>query len=112
MFDQMNEQLQKSLKPLTDLAAVNAKALEQLASQQSNLFSTLLNDGVEFTQGLSEKKDVNAVVEAKKTYLEGMQEKIVAATKESYDVISEAQEKAGEVLKVAAEDAQSAVASK
>lgn len=112
MFDQMNEQLQKSLKPLTDLATVNAKALEQLASQQSTLFSTLLNDGVEFSKGLGEKKDVNALVEAQKTYLEGMQEKIVAATKESYDVISEAQEKAGEVLKVAAEDVQAAVASK
>jgi phasin family protein len=106
MFDQMNEQIQKSMKPVTELASFNAKALEQLASQQNALFSTLLNDGVSFSQGLSEQKDVNTLVEAQKAYVEGIQEKVVAAAKEAYDVISSAQEKAGEVLKTAVEEAQ------
>ncbi|MCV6624827.1 MAG: phasin family protein [Cellvibrionaceae bacterium] len=112
MFEQVNEQIQKSLKPMSELASVNAKALEQLASQQNALFTGLLNDGVNFSQSLTEKQDVNAMVEAQKAYLEGVQEKIVAAAKETYDVISDAQEKAGEVLKVAAEEVQANVASK
>lgn len=110
MFDQINEQIQKSLKPVTDLASLNAKILEQIATQQNALFTSLLNDGVSFSEGLSEKKDVNTLVEAQKAYAEGVQEKVVAAAKEAYDVISSAQEQAGEVLKTAVEEAQASVA--
>ena len=81
MFDKINEQIQKSLKPVTELASVNAKALEQWAQQQNTLFTSLLNAGVAFAEGVSEKKDVNSLVEAQKAYVEGVQEKVVAAAK-------------------------------
>lgn len=110
MFDKINEQIQKSLKPVTDLATVNAKALEQLAQQQNALFSSLLKDGVAFAEGASDQKDVKSLIEAQKNYAEGVQQKVVAAAKDAYEVISSAQEKAGEVLKTAVEDAQSTVA--
>ena len=109
MFDKVNEQIQKSLKPVTELASVNAKALEQLAKQQNALFTSLLNEGVAFTEGATETKDVKTLVEAQKQYAEGVQEKIVAAAKDAYEVISGAQERAGEVLKTTVEDAQATV---
>ncbi len=110
MFDKVNEQIQKSLKPMTDLASVNASALQQLAEKQNALFSSLLNEGVAFAEGVSDKKDVNSLVEAQKAYMEGVQEKVVAAAKDAYEVLSSAQEQAGEVLKSAMDDVQSTVA--
>ena len=110
MFDKINEQIQKSLKPITELASLNAKALEQLAQQQSSLFTTLLNDGVALTESATEKQDVKSLVEAQKNYAQGVQEKIVAAAKDAYEVITSAQQKAGEVLKTATEEVQSSVA--
>ncbi len=110
MFDKVNEQIQKSLKPVTELASVNAKALEQLAQQQNELFTNLLNGGVAFAEGATEQKDANSLVEAQREYAKGLQETVVAAAKDAYAVISSAQEKSGEVLKTAIADAQANVA--
>ncbi len=110
MFDKMNEQLQNSMKPVTDLANLNAKAFEQLATQQSTLFSTLMSGGMAFAQSSAEQKDVNTLMEAQKSYAQDVQETVLKAAKESYAVISETQEKSGELLKKAMEDAQATVA--
>jgi len=109
MFDKVNEQFQKSLKPVTELVSVNAKAMESLVQQQNALFSSLLNQGVAFVDGATEKKDLKSLVEAQKSYAEGVQDQVAAAAKDAYDVITSAQEKAGEVLKTAMEEAQAAV---
>ncbi|MFT5708967.1 MAG: phasin family protein [Oceanospirillaceae bacterium] len=110
MFDKMNEQMQNSLKPLTDLANLNAKAFEQLAQQQSNLFSSLMSGGVAFAQKSAENKDVNTLAESQKTYAQEVQETVVSAAEESYAIISQTQEKSSELLKQVMEDAQANVA--
>ena len=110
MFDKMNEQLQNSMKPVTDLANLNAKAFEQLATQQSTLFSTLMSGVMAFAQSSAEQKDVKTLMEAQKSYAQDVQETVLKAAKESYAVISETQEKSGELLKKAMEDAQATVA--
>ncbi len=105
MFDKVAEQFQNSCQPLADLIAVNTNALEQLAQQQTTLVTGVLNDGVAFAEGLSAQKDVTSFVEAQKAYAEGVQEKVTAAAKDAYSVLTETQEKAGEVLKCAFEQA-------
>lgn len=109
MFDKLNEQMQKSFKPMTDLIAVNTEVMEKLTEQQASLYSSLVNEGVAFTKELSGQQDVNKVIESQKEYVEGLQEKLTSAAKESYDVITQAQEKAGEVFKTAMEDIQSSM---
>ncbi len=109
MYDKVNEQFQKSLQPVTELVSINAKVLETLAQQQNSLFSSLLNQSVEFTSEVAEKKDLEGLVEAQKGYAEALQDKMTTAAKEAYDVITGAQEKAGDVMKSAIEDAQAAV---
>lgn len=109
MFDKMNEQMQNSLKPVTDLANLNAKAFEQLAQQQSNLFSALMTGGVAFAQSSAENKDLTSIVEAQKTYAQEVQETVVNAAKESHAIISQTQEQSGDLLKKVMQDAQSAV---
>lgn len=99
MFDKIAEQFQNSFKPMSELVAVNAKAVEQLAKQQTTLFTGVLNDGVAYAEGLSGQKDIAGIVEAQKVYAEGVQEKVVSAAKDAYAVMAETQEKAGEILK-------------
>ena len=124
MFDKIAEQIQNSFKadqfqnsfkPVSELFAVNVKAMEQLAQQQTALFTGVLNDGVAYAEGLSAQKDIAGIVEAQKAYVEGVQEKVVAAAKDTYAVLTETQEKAGEVLKgafVQAKEAATAAAPK
>ena len=84
MFDQLTQQFQNSFAPVNELVNVNVKAAEQLAQQQAALYNGMLNEGVEHAQN---------------PYAENVQEKVVAAAKDAYAVVTDAQEKAGELLK-------------
>jgi len=99
MIDQMNEQLQASMKPVAELATLNMKALQDLATQQNTLFTTLLNDGVEFVQSASGQKDVMGLMDMQKSYVEGLQSKVTSAAQDAYAVISETQKSAGVIFK-------------
>jgi phasin family protein len=105
MIDQMNEQLQKAMQPVTELAAANAKALELLVGQQQALFSNLMTASMSFSSSVTDNKDVNSLAAAQKTYAEGVQAQVVAAAKDAYEVISVAQAKAGEVVQAAMQEA-------
>jgi phasin family protein len=109
MFDQLNEQFEKSFAPVNELVNINTKALEQLTQQQAELFTSNLNEGVALAKDLSAQKDLTAVIEAQKAYAESVQEKLTSAAQDAYAVISNAQEQAGEVLKGAFGQAQEAV---
>lgn len=104
MFEQMNEQLKNSFKPVTEIAALNMSTLQDLAEKQSSFYSTLLTDGMSFFEKASQQKDVTALAEAQKAYLEQVQETVTDAAKEAYTVVTSAQQKAGEMVKGISEE--------
>lgn len=104
MIDQLNEQLQASMQPVADLATLNMKALQDLATQQNALFTTLLNDGVEFVQNASSQKDVMGLMDMQKSYVEDLQSKVTSAAQDAYAVISETQKNAGVIMKGVSEE--------
>jgi phasin family protein len=106
MFDKITEQFENSLKPYSELVNINAKALEKLAQQNADLFTSNLKEGVAYAQELSAKKDMASVIETQKAFAENMQEKLTNAAKEAYSVLTAAQEQTGEVLKGAFAQAQ------
>lgn len=108
MFDQISTKFQDSLKPVTELAEVNIKAMEQLTQAQSTLFNSLVSGNVAFAQELAAQKDIAGIVAVQKSYAEDLQEKLTTAAKESYALLAETQEKAGELLKGAFAQAQEA----
>lgn len=110
MYDQINEQLQKSLKPVTDLTQINVKTLETLAEKQKELFSSLLETSKTFAENAQGNTDVNNAIESQKAYAQTLQETIVAAAQDAYGVISEAQEKSGEILKEVVSEVQAQAA--
>ena len=111
MIDKVNEQIQKSLQPVMELASANTQALERLTSQQSALLTSLFEDSVSFTQGVIELQDFDSLVQAQQAYAEEVQGKISAAAQDAYDVISGVQGKIGEVLQNVIAEAQQAIAS-
>lgn len=104
MLDQMPEQIKESMKPVTELATLNLNTLQTLAEKQNALFSTLLSGGVSFAETASQQKDVMSLAEAQKAYLESLQETVTNAAKETYTLVSEAQAKAGEMIKASSEE--------
>lgn len=99
MLDKIADQFQNSFKPMGELAAINARALEQLAKQHSELFVGVLHDGVAYTESLTGQKDLSGLAEAQKAYATNVQEKLLSAGKCAYSVLTETQEQAGEVMK-------------
>ncbi len=102
MLDQITEQLQKSMQPITEITNINVKALETLASSQQDLFKTLLEAGTTFAQNPGAQQDM----EGAKAYAQNLQETIVAAAKNAYGVISAAQEQSGAILQNAVTEVQ------
>ena len=107
MFDKINEQLKESMKPVTELATLNMSTLQELAEKQNALFTTLLTNGVSFAETAGQQKDVMSLAEAQKAYLEGLQETITESAKETYTLVSGAQQKAGAMLKDISEEVSS-----
>ncbi len=107
MFEQMNEQLKDSMKPVTELATLNMNTLQELAEKQNALFSTLLSNGVSFAETAGQQKDVMSLAEAQKAYLESLQETITESAKETYTLVSGAQQKAGAMIKELSEEVSS-----
>ena len=105
MYEKFSTQLQSSLKPATELFAINAKAMEQLAQQQTGLFTSLLNDNVALAKTISTQSNLMGAIEVQKAYAENVQGKLVSAAKEAAGVISKSQEEAGEIFKGAFEQA-------
>ena len=101
----MNEQFKESLKPVTDLATLNMSTLQELAEKQNALFTTLLTNGVSFAETAGQQKDVMSLAEAQKAYLESLQETITESAKETYTLVSGAQQKAGAMMKDISEEA-------
>lgn len=104
MLDKINEQLKESMKPVTELATLNMSTLQALAEKQNALFSTLMSSGVAFAETAGQQKDVASLAEAQKAYLEGLQQTVTEAAKETYTLVSGAQTKAGEMIKGLSEE--------
>lgn len=99
MYEKMFEQAQNAIKPMGELMAINAKIIEQSTEKQASFVKDWLSDSMAFAKELSSQKDYSGIYQTQKTYLEACQEKLIAASTEAYEVLSENQEKLSEVFK-------------
>lgn len=115
MYTQFTDQVEESVKPITELLKISVSATEKLARQQTEFFTAALNNNLAFTQSLLGQKEVTGILNVQKEFGEDLQEKMVAATKEAYATVTEAQTRATEIMKgsfAKAEQAASEVAAK
>lgn len=99
MLDKILEQSQKAFKPANEYVALTTKAFEEAAEKQKTFVTELVNDNMAFVKELSAQKDFSGVYQTQKTYFQNVQDKMVAASTEAYELISANQEKAGELFK-------------
>lgn len=98
MFNQYAEQFQGYLTPFNQLLSSNVKALEKLAQVQTELFVGVMEDGIEYVQGLNNKRDLAAIAEAQRHYLQNLQGRYAEATRETCSVFALNTEQASELL--------------
>ncbi|MGQ8366013.1 phasin family protein [Glaciecola sp. 1036] len=104
MFEQFNDQLKESMKPYSELATLNMTTMQEVAEKQNALFTKMLSEGVAFAEKAGQQKDVMSLAEAQKAYFESLQETITESAKETYTLVSGAQQKAGSMLKDLSEE--------
>ena len=98
MNNQFFQQSEQFFKPMTDLMALNAKTFEALTEKQTGLMSDVWNDGVNYARHLSDKQDVESFYTSQKEFWEGMSQKFSNTAKDSYALLSEAQERMTELM--------------
>ncbi len=101
MLDKMLEQSQKAFQPANELVSLTTKAFEEAAEKQKTFVTELVNDNMAFVKELSSQKDFSGVYQTQKSYFQSVQDKMVAASTEAYELLSANQEKATELFKTA-----------
>lgn len=98
MNDQLFQQAEQFFKPITDIMALNARTFEALAEKQTGLMSDMWNDGITYAKDLSDKKDVKSFYESQKEYWDGVHQKFNSTARDSYNLLSEAQEEMSKLV--------------
>lgn len=99
MLDKIFEQSQNAMGPMNELAAINTKAFEQIFDKQKALFNDMWNDGMAYAKELSTQKDFSGIYQTQKAYLESVQERLMSASTDAYEIFTSTQERTGDVLK-------------
>ena len=104
MFGKFSEQLKKSSKPINSLMAMNAKAMEDLSQNQTELFAGLLTDSVKFIESVTVQTEVKGVVAAGSEYAESMRDRFAMASKGAYSTLSHMQAELKDVMKTSLDE--------
>lgn len=99
------QQSEQFFKPMADMMALNARTFEALAEKQTDLMSDVWNDGVNCARGISDKRDVESLYATQKDFWDTVNQKVSSTAKDSYALLTEAQEKMSELI----QDSMSAV---
>lgn len=99
MYEKISEQAQSTLKPISDLMALNSQILQEAAEKQKEFFTDIVNESMAYAKELGSQKDFSGVYQVQKSYLEGVQEKFLNASTDAYELFTSAQERAGKVVK-------------
>ncbi len=94
-----------AMKPMTDLFEVNKATVEALVEQQTALVKELVEGAMEQAKALSSQKDMAAAVEAQKSYLQGLQARLIDAAKVSQETLVKSRDEASNIVKGAIESA-------
>ena len=87
-----------AVKPIADLFEVNKATVETLTEQQTGLFKHLIEGAIEQAKALTAEKDLAAVVESQKAYLQSLQEQLIDAAKASQETLVKSRDEASSIV--------------
>ena len=107
MSDNFQDKLKDSMQPFAKMAEVNMTTLKEVVEKQNATFTKLMQDSTSFAEQAGKQTDINSFVEVQKAYLESLQSTLTESAKETQTIVTEAQQKVGEVLKEMGEEVSS-----
>jgi len=99
MMNDLFEQFQTASKPLSDLVSFSTESTGQLLKKQGEFLGEVVTDTYTFSKDVMVQRDLTAITDLQKRYLETMQEKATANGKELYGELTEIQEKSADLVK-------------
>lgn len=93
MYEKFFEQAESLMKPFNEMVAINMRTLDDLSQKQTAFLNELMDEGVGHSKQLTELRDMDSLYTSQKSYWEYMQGKLASNAKDSFTLISEAQEK-------------------
>ncbi len=99
MYEKMSEQMHANTKPMSELFALNSTIVQEAAEKQRQFFTEMLNEGMNFSKELSSQKDFSGLYQVQKSYLEGVQEKMLNASTDAYEFLTSIQQRAGNAMR-------------
>lgn len=98
MNNQFFQQAEQFFKPISEIAALNARTFEALAEKQTSLMTGVWNDSINCAKELSDKRDVASFYSSQKSFWEGVNQKFSSTARDSYNLLTEAQEEMGKLV--------------
>ncbi len=93
MYQKFFEQAESVMKPLDRMFAINMQTLDDWREKQTAFFNDLVEKGMDYSRDLPDKKDFQSLLNWQQSYWGAVQEKFTENAKESFALLSEAQEK-------------------
>lgn len=109
MFGKFSEQFKQSSKPVNSWVAMNARLMENLSQNQTELFTGLLSDSVKYIETVSVQTEAKGVLAANSELAEAMRDRFAVASKGAYSTLSHVQTEMKDVVKSSIEDTTVAV---
>ncbi|MEM0909748.1 MAG: TIGR01841 family phasin [Pseudomonadota bacterium] len=104
MFGKLSEQLKKSAKPASTLFEMNAKALGEIASQQTQFFTGVITDSKKLVETVSEQSELKGILAAQSVYAESVRERVTSTSKSTYGTLTSMREEVTGLVKTSIED--------
>lgn len=98
MYEKFYEQAESMFKPMSAILSANLEVLDALRIKQTDLINNMVADGVELARELAGNTSADAIYSAQKSYWESVQDKLSANARDSFELLSETQEKVGDML--------------
>jgi len=99
MYGKLFETADSFFKPINDLLAINAQALDAMREKQVDLVNEVMADSIEYAKGIAKPSlDMDTFVATQQNYWQGLQTKISSSAQDNYDLIADVQGKMGDLL--------------
>lgn len=101
MYTKYYSDWQDAMKPMADLATINAQAWERLVKTQMDFMSSCFDMGMSQINKLSGSKDMPSVIESQNAFVGDISKKVADVMQDNMKVLSETNEAMAQVMESA-----------
>lgn len=105
MYTKYYSDWQNAMKPMADLATINAQAWERLVKTQMDFMSSCFDMGMNQINSLSGSKDMPGAIESQNAFVGDISKKMTDVMQDNMKVLSETNEAVAQVMESAVQKA-------